>query len=111
MPRLPVRYLPWMLRDLALAQGAVLKEPSVAQIGQAHQKSPAQVLLRWHVQHGLIVIPKSMHRARMEENAAIFDFELTSDEMAALNALDMGEDGRIGPHPSTFTGVIVPAKR
>jgi 2,5-diketo-D-gluconate reductase A len=87
-----------------LGHGALLNEPVIAQVAQARQKSPAQVLLRWHVQHNLIVIPKSMHRERIEENAAIFDFELTADEMTRIDAMDKGEAGRTGPNPNTFGG-------
>jgi 2,5-diketo-D-gluconate reductase A len=60
------------------------------------------VTLRWHVQRGDIVFPKSMHRERMGENFAIFDFELDEDDMSAITALDRGEEGRTGPHPDTF---------
>ena len=74
------------------------------EIAQARQKSPAQVLLRWHVHHNLIVIPKSMHRERIEANIRIFDFALTADEVASIDALDKGEAGRIGPNPTTFVG-------
>jgi 2,5-diketo-D-gluconate reductase A len=60
------------------------------------------VILRWHIQHGHIVIPKSMHRERMEENIKVFDFELSAEEVTAIDALDKGEGGRIGPNPDTF---------
>ena len=58
--------------------------------------------LRWHIERGDIVFPKSMHEERMRENFAIFDFSLTPDEVAAITALDRGEDGRTGPNPDTF---------
>jgi 2,5-diketo-D-gluconate reductase A len=87
-----------------LGQGALLDEPVIARIATVRGKSPAQVLLRWHIEHNLIVIPKSIHRERIEENARIFDFELTADEVASIDALDKGEAGRIGPNPTTFTG-------
>jgi 2,5-diketo-D-gluconate reductase A len=59
-------------------------------------------VLRWHVQRGDIVFPKTTHVERMRENFAIFDFELTEDDVAAITALDRGEAGRRGPNPSTF---------
>jgi 2,5-diketo-D-gluconate reductase A len=85
-----------------IAQGAVLDDEVVGAIATAHDKTPSQVTLRWHVQRGDIVFPKSMHEARMRENFEIFDFELTDDEVAAITALDRGEDGRRGPNPDTF---------
>ncbi|QIG44853.1 aldo/keto reductase [Nocardioides anomalus] len=85
-----------------IAQGAVLDDEVITQVAAAHDKTPSQVTLRWHVQRGDIVFPKSMHRERMEENFAIFDFELTDDEMASISGLDKGEDGRTGPNPDTF---------
>ena len=66
-------------------------------------RSPAQVTLRWHLQRGDIIFPKSMHRERMQENLEIFDFELSAEEMATLDGLDKGEPGRTGPNPDTMT--------
>jgi 2,5-diketo-D-gluconate reductase A len=60
------------------------------------------VTLRWHLQRGDIVFPKSTHRERIEENFALFDFDLTDDDLAAISALDRGESGRTGPNPNTF---------
>ncbi|WP_311376959.1 aldo/keto reductase [Actinobaculum massiliense] len=71
----------------------------VAAAAAAHGKSPAQAVLRWHLQHGNIIFPKTNHRQRMEENLDVFDFELTDAEMAAIDAMDRGEDGRVGTHP------------
>lgn len=71
-----------------LARGAYLKSPLMIEIGKAHQKSPAQVGLRWLVQQGIGVIPKSVHRERLEENSQIFDFVLSEEEMAAITAMD-----------------------
>ena len=85
-----------------IAQGAVLGDDVIGKIAAAHGRTPSQVTLRWHVQRGDIVFPKSMHRERMEENFAIFDFELTEDELASIAALDKGEAGRTGPNPDTF---------
>jgi 2,5-diketo-D-gluconate reductase A len=85
-----------------IAQGAVLGDEVIGKIAAAHGRTPSQVTLRWHVERGDIVFPKTTHRERMEENFAIFDFELTPDEVAAISALDRGEDGRTGPNPDTF---------
>ncbi|HKG17552.1 MAG TPA: aldo/keto reductase [Solirubrobacteraceae bacterium] len=85
-----------------LAQGGVLEDPVVAELASAHGRTPAQVVLRWHLQLGNVVIPKSATPARIEENFAIFDFRLDDDAMRAMEGLDAGE--RIGPDPSTFTG-------
>ncbi|MFI5622349.1 aldo/keto reductase [Nocardioides sp. NPDC051685] len=82
--------------------GGELTDPVVAEIASAHGKSPAQVLLRWQIDRGDIVFPKSVRRERLEENLAIFDFELSADQVAALAALDKGESGRSGPNPDTF---------
>ncbi len=90
-----------------IAQGAVLDDPTVTRIATAVDREPAQVVLRWHVQHGNIVFPKSVTPARIEQNAALFDFDLDSDAMTALDGLDKGEDGRTGPHPDEFD--FVPA--
>ncbi|MGY0539284.1 aldo/keto reductase [Nocardioides sp. YJ-D4] len=82
--------------------GGELTDPVVAEIASAHGKSPAQVLLRWQIDRGDIVFPKSVRRERLEENLAIFDFELSTDQVTALAALDKGESGRSGPNPDTF---------
>lgn len=74
--------------------------PAVAEAAQAHGKTPAQAVLRWHVQRGFIVFPKSVRRERLEENIDIFDFELTGAEMAAIDALDpLDGSGRVASHP------------
>ena len=88
-----------------LGQGKLLDDTAIAELAAAHGKTVAQVVLRWHIQHGHVVFPKTMHRERMEENLAIFDFELSQDEIAAIDALDRGEAGRIGPNPETFDWV------
>jgi 2,5-diketo-D-gluconate reductase A len=74
--------------------------PEVTTAATAHGKTPAQVVLRWHLQRGHIVIPKSSRRARMAENFDVFDFALTDDEMAALTGLE--REGRVGAHPDEF---------
>ncbi len=84
-----------------LMQGRFLEVPELAAIGQAHGRTAAQVLLRWNLQKGSVTIPKSVRPERIRENAAIFDFELTEDEVARIDALDRGE--RIGPHPDEIT--------
>ena len=76
-------------------------EPVILGIGATHGKSAAQVMLRWHVQHGVQVIPKSTKPERIAENFAVFDFELTADEMASIDALDTGVRG--GPEPEFVT--------
>jgi diketogulonate reductase-like aldo/keto reductase len=83
-----------------LAQGEVLDDPVLVEIAQARGRTPGQVALRWHVQLGNVVFPKSVTPERIAENFAIFDFDLSADEMAAIDALDA--DGRRGPHPDTF---------
>ena len=85
-----------------LAQGKsdLFERSAILDAASAHGKSDAQVVLRWHVQHGTIVFPKTMRRERMIENADIFDFELTEAEMAAIDALD--EQRNFGPDPYTF---------
>ena len=77
-----------------------LDDETIAPIAAAHGKTPAQVILRWHIQLGNIVFPKSVTPERIRENIDIFDFELTEDEMAAFEGLDAGE--RTGPDPATF---------
>jgi 2,5-diketo-D-gluconate reductase A len=83
-----------------LAQGALLEEETIATIAAHHNRTPAQTILRWHLQLGNIVIPKSVTPERIRENFEITDFELSEDDMAAIARLDAGE--RTGPDPSTF---------
>jgi 2,5-diketo-D-gluconate reductase A len=85
-----------------IAQGAVLDDEVIGKVAAAHGRTPSQVTLRWHVERGDIIFPKSVRRERMEENLAIFDFELTADEVATISGLDRGERGRVGPNPDTF---------
>jgi 2,5-diketo-D-gluconate reductase A len=85
-----------------IAKGAVVDDEVIGKVAAAHGRTASQVALRWHVQRGDIVFPKSMRRERMEENFAIFDFELSEEEMASITALDKGEAGRTGPNPDTF---------
>ncbi|MGN6486023.1 MAG: aldo/keto reductase, partial [Thermomicrobiales bacterium] len=83
-----------------LGRGVVLDDPVIARIAAAHGKSPAQVMIRWHLQLGNSVIPKSSTPARIAENAEVFDFALPDAEMTEIAALDRGL--RTGPDPSTF---------
>jgi 2,5-diketo-D-gluconate reductase A len=83
-----------------LAQGALLDEDTIETIAAHHSKTPAQTILRWHLQLGNVVIPKSVTPGRIRENIDIFDFELSEDDMSAIARLDAGD--RIGPDPATF---------
>ncbi|MFF3592600.1 aldo/keto reductase [Streptomyces sp. NPDC002387] len=83
-----------------LAQGAVLGDDAITTVARRHDKSPAQVVLRWHLQLGNVVIPKSVTPARIRENLDVFDFTLSDDEMAAIATLDRSL--RTGPDPDTF---------
>ncbi|MGD6751980.1 aldo/keto reductase [Streptomyces sp. BH105] len=80
---------------------SVLQDPAVTRIAEAHGKSPAQVLLRWGLQQGRSVIPKSTKRERIAENIDVFDFDLTADELTSLDALETGRRG--GPEPENVT--------
>jgi 2,5-diketo-D-gluconate reductase A len=83
-----------------LAQGALLDDATIEGIAAEHERTPAQAILRWHIQLGNVVIPKSVTPRRIRENFELFDFELSEEEMAAIGRLDSGE--RIGPDPATF---------
>ena len=85
-----------------IAQGAVLEDPTISEIAEKVGKTPAQVVLRWHIQRSDIVFPKSVTPSRMKENFELFDFELGSEDMDAITTLDRGEEGRTGAHPDTF---------
>jgi len=85
-----------------IAQGKVLGDEVITRIAAARSKTPAQVVLRWHIQRGDIVFPKSVHPERMTSNFDIFDFSLDSDEMDSITGLDRGEAGRVGPNPDKF---------
>ncbi|MGZ2224495.1 aldo/keto reductase [Glutamicibacter nicotianae] len=85
-----------------LAQGAMLTDETIGGIAQAHEVSAAQVILRWHLQQGRVIIPKSETESRIIANLDLFGFELTSGELASIDALD--RDGRTGPNPDTFNG-------
>ena len=88
-----------------LARGAYLNSPLIIEIGKSHQKSPAQVGLRWLVQQGIGVIPKSVHEERLAENSQIFDFVLSDEEMAAITAMDVQQ--RVAGIPEDMVPYIV----
>ncbi|MFD2387644.1 aldo/keto reductase [Enterococcus rivorum] len=83
-----------------LGQGKTLSNPKLIEIGENYGKSAAQIILRWHLQHDVIAIPKSVHQERIKENFNIFDFELTLEDMEQIDALN--ENKRIGPDPDNF---------
>jgi len=85
-----------------IARGQVVGETVVEEVAARVGRTPSQVTLRWHLQRGDIVFPKSTKVERMRENFALFDFELDDAAMAALSGLDCGEDGRTGPNPDTM---------
>jgi 2,5-diketo-D-gluconate reductase A len=83
-----------------LGQGLELDDPAIVEIAQAHGKTPAQAIIRWHLQIGNVVIPKSVTPERIGENFAVLDFKLSDEQLEAIAALDAGT--RIGPDPDTF---------
>jgi 2,5-diketo-D-gluconate reductase A len=91
-----------------IAQGKVLGDPAITAIAERLGRSPAQVVLAWHIQRGNIVFPKSTTPARIEENLALFDFGLEPGDVETIDALDAGEAGRIGPNPDVFA--YIPAE-
>ena len=94
-----------------IAQGGVLGDPVITEIAERVGRTPAQVVLRWHIQRGDIVFPKSVTPARVRENFELFDFELTDERRGRRStALDRGEKGRTGPNPDVFdrTSRLVP---
>jgi 2,5-diketo-D-gluconate reductase A len=85
-----------------IAQGAVLDDPELGRVAEKVGRTPAQVALRWHIQRGHIVFPKSVTPERIRENFELFDFELDAADMDSIDSLDRGESGRQGSHPDTF---------
>ncbi len=88
-----------------IAQGGVLDDPAITGIAARLGRTPAQVVLRWHVERGNIVFPKSTTPSRISENFQLFDFELEPGDHEAIEALDRGEGGRTGPNPDSFAYV------
>ena len=84
--------------------GKPLEDATIARIAANREKTTAQIILRWHIQHGHVIIPKSARPERMAQNLAVFDFELTTEEIASIDALDKGEGGRVGPNPDIYAG-------
>ena len=85
-----------------IAQGQVLDDETIIAIADEVSRSPAQVVLRWHIEKGSIVFPKSTTPERIEENYRLFDFGLGPEAVERIDSLDRGEEGRIGPHPDRF---------
>jgi 2,5-diketo-D-gluconate reductase A len=85
-----------------IAQGAVLDDPVITEIARRLDRTPAQVVLRWHIERDRIVFPKSTTPSRIQENFDLFDFALEPGDVEAITGLDKGEDGRTGPDPDTF---------
>ncbi|WP_154838288.1 aldo/keto reductase [Staphylococcus sp. Marseille-Q1834] len=85
-----------------LMNAQILNDETLIEIGKEVGKSPAQVIIRWNIQHGVIVIPKSITPSRIEENINVFDFELSEDQMNRIDQLN--KDKRVGPDPNTFEG-------
>jgi 2,5-diketo-D-gluconate reductase A len=84
-----------------LGQGKILRDETLAAIGRKYGKTPAQVILRWHIDNGFVVIPKSVTSSRIRENVDVFDFTLDADDRRAIEGLDSAA-GRVGPDPSVF---------
>jgi 2,5-diketo-D-gluconate reductase A len=87
-----------------LGRGAPLDEPVIHQLAVSHGKSSAQIILRWHIQRGDVIFPKTTRPERMKENLGLFNFELSAEQAKAIDTLDQGPPGRIGPDPDTFNG-------
>jgi 2,5-diketo-D-gluconate reductase A len=85
-----------------LAQGEILSDPVIGEIAGKVGRTPAQVVLRWHIQRGFIVFPKSVTPERIRENFELFDFVLADSDLERIDELDRGEAGRDGPHPDRF---------
>ena len=83
-----------------LARARFLQDPTINEVAKKYGKSPAQVILRWHLQNEVIIIPKSVTPARIKENADLFDFELSADDMDKINKLNKNQ--RFGKHPDHF---------
>jgi len=87
-------------KPLGGAQGSILADTTLSRIAEAHARTTAQIVIRWHLQHDLIVIPKSVHEERIKQNIDVFDFELSKDDMAAIDNLENGQ--RLGADPDSL---------
>jgi diketogulonate reductase-like aldo/keto reductase len=87
-----------------IMRGRVNLIPELVQIASRHEKTPAQVSIRWILQKGMVTIPKSTHPPRIAENCDVYDFELSAEEIATIDTLDTGS--RIGPDPDTYTEAL-----
>ncbi len=85
-----------------IAKATILDDPVLVEVADRVGRTPAQVVLRWHLQRGDVIFPKTVTPSRLEENFALFDFALSNVEMTAITELDKGEDGRTGPHPAEY---------
>lgn len=86
-----------------LGRAQILKDDTIVRIAAKHGRSPAQVVIRWHLDQGIVTIPKAADRAHMVDNLSVGGFTLDEEDRAAIDALD-ADDGRIGPHPDRFAG-------
>lgn len=89
-----------------IVRGEILHDPQLVAAAERLEHTPAQLILRWHIERGDVVFPKSTHPERMRENMGIFDFSLDDDARTLLNSMDRGEAGRTGAHPDEFNDVI-----
>lgn len=87
---------------LGMGRTGILDAPEVLEVAEAHGVTPAQAVIRWHIQNGVILFPRSSQEERIRQNIDVFGFELDDDEMSAITSLDEGEAGRVGPHPNEF---------
>jgi len=87
---------------LGMGRTGILDAPEVLDVAEAHGVTPAQAVIRWHIQNGVILFPRSSQEERIRQNIDVFGFELSDDEMSAITSLDEGEAGRVGPHPNEF---------
>ena len=83
-----------------LGQGQIISHPTIKRIADKYERTPAQIILRWHMDNGIIAIPKSITPSRIQENFTIFDFKIDDSDMAMIDEMD-SKTGRIGPDPST----------
>ena len=101
-PSRDIRIASTVSRPTPAGSSAPCTVPAIVAIARKHERTPAQVVLRWHIQLGNVVIPKSVTPSRIKENIEVFDFSLDDEDLAAISALN--EDRRIGPDPAEFNG-------